>query len=157
MPTFGMPTHPGSSSEHMSRRMSDQARKDTTPEIEIRKRLHAAGYRYRVAYRVPGLPRRTVDIAFTRQRLAVFVDGCFWHGCPTHGTAPTSNSQWWADKISTNQMRDADTTSHLEDTGWHVLRFWEHEEPGSVVDAVRGTLISLQAEALASGDQAAVT
>jgi DNA mismatch endonuclease (patch repair protein) len=93
MPTFGMPDHPGPSSERMSRRMSGQARRDTQPELAVRRALHAAGLRYRVAYPVPGLPRRTIDIAFPRRRVAVFIDGCFCtaaqHTGPTRrATAP---------------------------------------------------------------------
>ena len=102
----------------------------------MRRLLHATGLRYRVALPVPGLPRRTIDIAFPRRRVAVFVDGCFWHGCPTHGTDPTSNSAWWAKKILTNQQRDADTTIHLQTLGWTVVRFWEHEDPDTVLREV---------------------
>jgi DNA mismatch endonuclease (patch repair protein) len=136
MPTFGMPDHPGPSSERMSRRMSGQARRDTQPELAVRRALHAAGLRYRVAYPVPGLPRRTIDIAFPRRRVAVFIDGCFWHGCPAHGTDPASNSAWWAKKILTNQQRDADTTTQLQTLGWTVVRFWEHEDPDAILREV---------------------
>lgn len=135
-----MPRHPGPSSERVSRRMSEQARRDTHPEISVRKLLHAAGYRYRVAYPVPGHPRRTIDIAFTRDRVAVFMDGCFWHGCPEHGNSPASNTAWWTKKITNNQRRDADTTAQLTARGWAVLRYWEHEDPDSVVRKVSTTL-----------------
>ena len=77
---------------------------------------------------MPGQRRRTIDIAFTRQKLAVFVDGCFWHGCPEHGTSPRANSQWWLRKLEANHARDLDTNSMLRDRGWTVLRIWEHEE-----------------------------
>ena len=120
--------------------MSALRRRDTNPELEIRRLLHAAGLRYRVAYPVPGRPRRTIDIAFTRRKVAVFVDGCFWHGCPEHGTSPTSNAEWWSAKLAANQARDADTAAHLEALGWFVLRMWEHERPTSAAERIAGAL-----------------
>ncbi|MGD8214810.1 very short patch repair endonuclease [Aestuariimicrobium sp. Y1814] len=109
--------------------MVDQRSRDTTPELLLRRALHAAGYRYRVNLKVPGAPRRTIDIAFPRQRLAVMVDGCFWHGCPEHGHIPKHNSEWWSNKLAHNLARDGDTTALLEAAGWTVLRVWEHEAP----------------------------
>ena len=107
----------------------------------MRRLLHARGLRYRVAYAVPGIRRRTIDVAFTRQRVAVFIDGCFWHGCADHGTSPAANAEWWRTKLATNRERDLDTTQRLEEMGWTVLRFWEHEPPervaATVVDEVR--------------------
>lgn len=110
-----------------SARMSRQRRRDTAPELLLRRALHATGYRYRVTYPVPGMARRTIDVAFTRQRKAVFVDGCFWHGCPVHGTSPTANADVWCAKIDRNRGRDGETTMHLQDLGWRVLRVWEHD------------------------------
>ena len=78
----------------------------TKPELELRHRLHKAGLRYRVAHPVPGRPRRTIDVAFTRRRIAVFVDGCFWHGCPLHASAPKTNAAFWAAKVAENVARD---------------------------------------------------
>ncbi|WP_338142436.1 very short patch repair endonuclease [Georgenia faecalis] len=138
--TFSVPPHPGSSGAAVSARMSTLRRRDTAPEVAVRRLLHAAGRRYRVAYRVPGNARRTIDIAFTRARVAVFIDGCFWHGCTEHGTQPTSNSAWWSSKLGANQARDADTTARLVERGWIVLRFWEHEEPESVVERILAVL-----------------
>lgn len=89
---------PHASSAAVSARMSRHPRRDTGPELVLRRALHAAGLRYRVGYPVPGLPRRTIDIAFTRAKVAVFVDGCFWHGCEQHRTVPTANGAWWAEK-----------------------------------------------------------
>ncbi|SFE52363.1 T/G mismatch-specific endonuclease [Blastococcus tunisiensis] len=111
-------------------------KRDNGPEMAVRRLLHIAGLRYRVAWPVPGQRRRTIDIAFTRARLAVFVDGCFWHGCPVHATSPKANAAWWVEKISTNRARDADVTSQLEEMGWTVLRFWEHETPEGVVSTI---------------------
>lgn len=116
--------------------MSAARRRDTRPEVLLRRELHRRGRRFRVALRVPGNNRRTIDIAFTRQRVAVFVDGCFWHGCPTHGTRPTANRDWWAAKLSTNRARDADTDSLLHAAGWSVVRIWEHTPAAEAADLV---------------------
>lgn len=135
-----MPSHPGSSGPLVSRRMSTLPRRDNPRERAIRSALHARGLRFRVTYKVPGLPRRSIDIAFTRARLAVFLDGCFWHGCAEHGTAPHANSAWWAQKIQANQLRDADTTRHLGDEGWRVLRIWEHVPVADAVELIAEAL-----------------
>lgn len=132
-----VPAHPGPSSSTVSERMSRLRRRDTRPEVAVRRLLHALGLRYRVAYAVPGQRRRTIDVAFTRQRVALFIDGCFWHGCPQHGTRPAANAEWWRTKIAANKARDADTSELLGEAGWVVLRFWEHEPPEVVADAVR--------------------
>ncbi|WP_405629805.1 very short patch repair endonuclease [Streptomyces sp. NBC_01174] len=124
------------SSPGVSARMSRQARRDTKPEVAVRKLLHAAGYRFRVNARVPDMPRRTIDIAFTRAKVAVMIDGCFWHGCPVHATQPKSNAEWWRGKLDRNMARDAETTDHLRAAGWAVLRFWEHQPPGQVAEVV---------------------
>lgn len=109
--------------------MSRLPRRDTGPELAVRRLLHASGYRYRVCYPVPGAPRRTIDIAFTKQKLAIFIDGCYWHGCPDHGTVPQANAQWWAAKLAANVMRDRETDANLRAAGWSVMRFWEHTTP----------------------------
>lgn len=142
VPTFHVPPHPGSSSEAVSRRMSTLKRRDNDAELALRRALHAAGCRYRVTYPVPGLPRRTIDIAFTRAKVAVFVDGCFWHGCPEHGTSPRANSAWWRTKIEANRARDDDTSQHLVAQGWRVLRFWEHEDVSGSVAMITSVLPS---------------
>ncbi|MFI9487334.1 very short patch repair endonuclease [Promicromonospora sp. NPDC052451] len=128
--------HPGASTPDVSRRMSAARRKDTKPELDLRRVLHARGLRYRVTYRVPGKPRRTMDVAFTRTKVAVFVDGCFWHGCPEHATQPKANAGWWELKLRTNIERDIDTNQVLAAQGWTVLRFWEHEDPEQMADAI---------------------
>lgn len=93
-----------------------------------------------MTYPVPGQRRRTIDVAFTRHRLAVFVDGCFWHGCPEHGTAPRQNSEWWQTKLAANEARDRDTDVVLASQGWRVLRAWEHEDPEKVADEIQRLL-----------------
>ena len=120
--------------------MSTLKRKDNDAELAVRRLLHAAGYRYRVHYPVPGLQRRTIDIAFTRAKVAVFIDGCFWHGCPEHGTRPLANAGWWEQKLAANGARDRDTARHLREQGWRVLRAWEHAQPAEVVADVEQAL-----------------
>ncbi|MFE0736730.1 very short patch repair endonuclease [Streptomyces sp. NPDC058855] len=126
--------------------MSRQARRDTAAEIMVRRLLHAAGLRYRVNVPVPGMPRRTIDIAWGTARIAVFLDGCFWHGCPQHATHPKANAQWWRTKLDRNMARDRETTEHLTAQGWVVMRFWEHEPPEEVATAVRAAVDRAKAD-----------
>jgi DNA mismatch endonuclease (patch repair protein) len=121
----------------VSVRMSRTRGRDTSAEMAVRRELHRRGLRYRVNYQpVPGL-RRTADIVFTRQRIAVLIDGCFWHGCPTHYRPATgSRSRFWADKIEGNKQRDIESTQKFIDAGWTVLRFWEHSDPTVVADQI---------------------
>lgn len=143
MGTSKVPKHPGASSPQVSARMSVAPRRDTAPEVSLRRALHRAGFRFRVVYPVPGNRRRTIDIAFPRLRLAVFVDGCFWHGCPEHGTQPKANSDWWTVKFSSNLARDRDTDRLLEQDGWKVLRLWEHVEVDEAMRRVQSALEEL--------------
>jgi DNA mismatch endonuclease (patch repair protein) len=112
--------------------------RDTTPELRVRRILHASGIRYRVNYLVPGMPRRTIDIAFPSRRLAVFIDGCYWHGCTEHRGIPTTNRQFWQQKIGKNRERDHETDAHLRSLEWVSLRFWEHESLDRVVSTIVG-------------------
>jgi len=98
--------------------------------------LHARGYRYRVDFAPWSNKRRRADIVFTRRRLAVFIDGCFWHGCPEHGTIPVSHADYWEPKLVKNRERDAETTAMAEAEGWKVLRIWEHVPPEEAVQLV---------------------
>lgn len=115
--------------------MQSNRGRDTLPELAVRQRLHRAGLRYRVDFAPLG-GRRRADIAFTRKRIAVFVDGCFWHGCPNHATKPKVNSDYWLPKLQRNIERDRETDVQLSDAGWTVLRFWEHEDPEAVAAAI---------------------
>lgn len=128
------------SSVQVSDRMSKHPRRDTRPELELRRLLYAAGLRYRVQYPVPGSRRRTIDVAFTRRKVAVFVDGCFWHGCIEHRNIPASNSDWWREKLAKNAARDAETDARLRSLGWRVVRLWEHEGASRGFERVRQAL-----------------
>ncbi|MGY1701423.1 very short patch repair endonuclease [Geodermatophilus sp. SYSU D00766] len=137
------PSHsgrPAPSDPSVTSRMSRQARRDTMPEVALRRELHRRGLRFRVDWPLPGMPRRRADIAFTRKHVAVFVDGCFWHACPEHRTAPATNASWWAAKLETNVRRDRDTDERLRTSGWTVLRFWEHAEVARAADAVEAAV-----------------
>lgn len=116
--------------------MAAQARSGTSPEMAVRRRLHSRGLRYRVDYRPEASLRRSADVVFTRAKIAVFIDGCFWHSCPEHGTLPKTNREWWATKLTTNVARDRDTDASLEAAGWTVLRFWEHDDPDRIVAVI---------------------
>ena len=132
------------SSKAASKRMAATGQRDTPPEMELRRRLHAMGFRYRVDYPVLLKPRRRADMAFTKARVAVFVDGCFWHGCPEHGTWPKSNARFWREKIETNCRRDLDTNERLKLAGWKVIRVWEHEDPEKAAMRVARAVRSFQ-------------
>lgn len=116
------------SSDQVSRRMQRQASRDTLPEMALRSALHALGLRYRVHQRPIRGVRREADVVFRRARVAVFVDGCFWHGCPNHASWPKANAAWWKEKIEANRRRDSDTDIRLASAGWLAVRVWEHEE-----------------------------
>lgn len=120
--------------------MSAQRRKDTACEMALRRELHSRGFRYRVGYPVPGMPRRTIDIAFTKAQVAVFVHGCFWHSCPEHGSQPAANQAWWLQKLERNRQRDQETRQHLLSLGWRVVTVWEHDP---APDALRLVLEAL--------------
>ena len=126
---------PEASSLAARRRMQATRRKNTAAELALRRALFSRGLRYRVEYALPGT-RRTADVAFPRLKLAVFVDGCFWHGCPLHGTWPKANARWWREKIDANRRRDRDTDERLRESGWAVMRFWEHADAASSAGAV---------------------
>lgn len=121
--------------------MKNQGRRDTKPELALRKALHAQGFRYRVDQPVLPKSRRRADMVFSRAKVAVFVHGCFWHGCPVHATKPKANAEWWEEKLGKNVERDAATRAELESAGWTVVQVWEHEDPliaaGEIAAVVR--------------------
>jgi len=129
-----MPGPPASSPEARKRMQANRGR-DTAPELALRRELHHRGLRFRVDH--PPLPhgRRRADIVFPRAKVAVFVDGCWWHGCPVHGTQAKANVEFWTKKIAANQRRDAETDELLRNMGWTSVRVWEHE---LVLEAANG-------------------
>jgi DNA mismatch endonuclease (patch repair protein) len=124
------------SSEAIRRTMLGCRSRDTRPEKALRSVLHALGLRFRVCTRPIPAVRRTADVVFPRVKVAVFVDGCFWHGCPEHYRIPQTNTKYWDDKITGNCLRDAQTNSVLRQAGWRVVRVWEHDEVGEAAAAV---------------------
>jgi DNA mismatch endonuclease (patch repair protein) len=126
--------------------MEATRRRDTPAELALRTELARLGLRYRVD--VPSFPgsRRRADIVFARARVAVFVDGCFWHGCPVHATWPKQNRQWWRAKIHGNRRRDRDTNRRLEERGWLPVRAWAHEDMRLVAATIARIVTSRRAE-----------
>lgn len=113
----------------VQRRMESQRRRDTRPELSLRRELHARGLRYRLD-RSPLVGMRSrADIVFGPSKVAVFVDGCFWHRCPLHGTVPKNNRDWWIEKLGKNVARDERIDGELRAAGWLPVRIWEHEDP----------------------------
>lgn len=125
--TVARPTK--ASSEGTRKSMQSNRGRDTKPELALRRAAHALGLRYRVAIRPLPKIRRTADIVFTKAKVAVFMDGCFWHGCPQHHTVATSNAGFWAEKVRRTKERDAEIDSLLAEEGWLVIRVWEHQDP----------------------------
>lgn len=125
---------PAPLNEAVSRQMSAMPNRDTGTERALRRELYKRGMRYRTHLKtLPGRP----DIAFTRARIAVFVDGCFWHRCPDHGTAPKNNGKWWAEKLDANVARDRRTDGELQKLGWTTIHVWEHEDPVMAAEAIQ--------------------
>jgi DNA mismatch endonuclease (patch repair protein) len=135
-----VPPESWASSPEVRASMRGNRGRDTGPERQLRALLYARGLRYRVSHRpLPSL-RRTADIVFPKARIAVFVDGCYWHGCPEHHRPARKNAEFWLGKITDNKRRDDETNRALADQGWTVVRCWEHEDPMSVADHVISVL-----------------
>jgi DNA mismatch endonuclease, patch repair protein len=112
-------------------------KRDTGPELSLRRELHRRGLRYRVDVApLSQAPRRRADVVFRSAKVAVFVDGCFWHGCPDHGVRPATNAAWWAAKLARTADRDRETAALLARDGWRVVRVWEHEDAGAAAAAI---------------------
>ncbi|MEU1729248.1 very short patch repair endonuclease [Nonomuraea sp. NPDC005692] len=128
--------------EGVSRRMRAQREFDTGIEVELRKLLWRRGLRYRVhAQVIPGT-RRKVDLVFPGAKVAVFIDGCFWHGCPRHYTAPANNNDWWLNKIHKNRTRDIDSFKRLQAADWRVIRVWGHQDLAVAADRIEAIVRS---------------
>lgn len=129
--------YPKPQSEGRSRNMRAIRRTDTKPEVRLRSLLHRRGLRFRKDFRIDVPGRRVkADIVFTRQKVAIFIDGCFWHGCPDHGRLPSVNEWYWKPKLRGNVERDLDVNNKLRAAGWTVIRLWEHKEPCLMVTEV---------------------
>ncbi|MEU6155242.1 very short patch repair endonuclease [Actinosynnema sp. NPDC047251] len=139
---MGKPETKLDTTDEVRARMSRQRSRDTEIEIALRRELHRLGLRYRVHQRPVRAVRREADVVFGPAKVAVFVDGCFWHGCPTHGTWPKNNGDFWRTKIETNQTRDANTDQRLAEAGWLAVRVWEHEDPAEAANRVRETVLA---------------
>jgi len=137
-------TRPAASSALVRSRMRNQRRRDTQPELAVRRILHSRGIRYRVDTRPESDLRCKADLVWKGLHLVIFIDGCFWHGCPTHATRPKANQDWWAKKLDGNMERDRRADAELGARGWKVLRFWEHERPEEVADVICGQLAVLR-------------
>ncbi|WP_286143228.1 MULTISPECIES: very short patch repair endonuclease [unclassified Mycobacterium] len=122
--------------------MQSNRSRDTKPELALRSACHALGLRYRVSARPLPEVRRTADLVFPRERVAVFLDGCWWHGCPDHHTVAVTNAGFWAAKVKGNIARDLDTDSRLQEAGWMSIRVWEHENPAAAAQRVRAAVLS---------------
>ncbi|MEU3124393.1 very short patch repair endonuclease [Streptomyces albidoflavus] len=135
---------PGSWASSPSSRavMAANKGRDTKPERLIRSALHRKGLRYRVSARPVADLRRTADVVFTKARVAVFVDGCYWHGCPEHHRPAAKRADFWREKIEGNRARDADTNAALNAMGWTVVRVWEHEDPEEAAERISGIVRS---------------
>lgn len=122
--------------------MARTGRRDTAHELLLRSAVHRRGLRFFVDRPVAPGQRRRPDIVFPRAKVAVFSDGCFWHGCPEHATWPKANAEFWREKIESNQRRDRDTDRVLERAGWTVVRVWEHEDPEAAADRVVAAVLA---------------
>ena len=128
------------SSPRVRASMRSNRPRDTRPELALRKAMHRLGLRYRVSTRpLPGI-HRTADVVFTRARVAVFLDGCFWHGCPEHHTVAITNADYWAEKARHNRERDLETDEILSNSGWQVIRVWEHEDANAAAERIATTV-----------------
>lgn len=116
--------------------MQSNKGRDTKPELALRRAVHALGLRYRVSVRPLPKIRRTADLVFTKKKVAVFLDGCFWHGCPDHHTKAATNADFWAEKVARTRERDHETDRLLMDAGWTVVRVWEHEQPADAAKRI---------------------
>ncbi|MFY1677930.1 very short patch repair endonuclease [Streptomyces sp. WMMC905] len=131
-----LPSDSTASSTGVRAAMRANRGKDTGPELAVRKLLYKRGLRYRVDARPLVDSRRKADLVFPGDRVAVFVDGCFWHGCPDHCRPAVRNADFWREKIDGNRARDAETNQKLLAAGWRVIRVWEHEDPDRAADEI---------------------
>jgi DNA mismatch endonuclease, patch repair protein len=142
---------PPASSPEVRRRMQSVRRRDTLLEMRLRSVLHRTGFRYRVDRSPLPEVKRRADLVFPTERIAVFVDGCFWHVCPVHATWPKTNADWWREKLEANRTRDAATDAELQARGWTVVRIWGHESVQEAAERVADQVIRARAAARRTG------
>ncbi|MFE4357558.1 very short patch repair endonuclease [Kitasatospora sp. NPDC056800] len=135
-----LPPNSKASSRAVRANMQANRGRDTGPELALRSLVHARGLRYRVDVRPILEIRRRADLVFAKDRVAVFVDGCFWHGCPEHSRPAKKNAEAWSLKIAGNRARDAETNSLLRAAGWTVIRVWEHDDFGAAAKKIAETI-----------------
>lgn len=133
---------PSALSAEVSARMKRVRQRDTKPEMLVRSAVHGLGLRYFVDRRPVGGIRSRADLVFPTHKVAVFIDGCFWHGCPQHATWPKSNAAFWRDKIGANKNRDRETDRKLKAEEWTVIRVWEHEDPEECAEKIAAAVRS---------------
>lgn len=133
MVPLGERARPVPLNERVSRQLSRMPVRNTGPEIKLRKAMHAAGLRFRLEVPLPGRP----DVVLTRAKIAIFVDGCFWHSCPDHGVVPKNNREWWRSKLDRNVERDRARDATLRALGWEVVHVWEHEDAVVAAESIR--------------------
>lgn len=138
---------PNPRDEHVRRRMERQGRRDTKPELALRRELHQRGLRYRIDVAAVAGMRNRADLVFGPSRVAVYVDGCFWHMCPEHFIPPRNNAEWWRAKLEANVERDRRTDKLLRDAGWLPIRVWEHADVVEAADWVEQHVLTRRQEA----------
>ena len=143
------PTGPDPLSDSVSQRMRNTKQKDTPAELALRSELHRRGLRFRVGRTIPGVTRGRPDIIFPTEKVAVFVDGCFWHSCQEHGTIPTHNREWWVAKLDANSERDRRHCAELESAGWVAVRIWEHIAVYDAAEEIQDLVRARRAELMA--------
>lgn len=139
---------PTPSSEAALARMKAAKPRDTAPEKALRSALHRKGLRFRIDEKPIGSLNRKADIVFRSAKVAIFVDGCFWHGCPVHGTLAKANAEFWSQKIRQNRERDTDTTKCLKAAGWKVIRVWEHEDPEKASQKIHDIVVERKQQSM---------
>ncbi|WP_435590808.1 very short patch repair endonuclease [Nocardia sp. bgisy118] len=152
VPELSLPAGSRASSPEARAVMRANRRRDTTPELALRKLLYHRGLRYRVDASPIQKIRRKADIVFSADQVAVFVDGCFWHGCEVHHRPAVKNADFWRQKIAANQTRDRETNDALRSAGWMVIRVWEHEDPIAAADRIEQAIMRLRETRTPSGE-----